>query len=70
MKIEENLVYDKYSGELVGYVDLGDPDLNYSSFENSEVLASHVMVFFIRGLESKLKFELILGQEVCCHTKL
>ena len=58
MKIEENLVYDKYSGELVGYVDLGDPDLNYSSFENSEVLASHVMVFFIRGLESKLKFEL------------
>ena len=50
MKIEENLVYGKYSGELVGYVDLGDPDLNYASFENSEVLASHVMVFFIRSL--------------------
>ena len=28
MKIKENLVYDKYSGQLVGYVDLGDPETN------------------------------------------
>ena len=58
MKIQENLVYDKYSGNLVGYVDLGDPDINYSSFDNADELASHVMVFYIRGLASDLKFEL------------
>ena len=34
----------------MGYVDLGDPSTNYSSFENPDELASHVMVFYIRGL--------------------
>ena len=58
MKIQENLVYDKYTGNLVGYVDLGDPSINYSSFENPDELASHVMVFYIRGLACDLKFEL------------
>ena len=44
MKIHENLVYDKYTGNLVGYVDMGDPNNNSSSFENPDKLASHVMV--------------------------
>ena len=42
MKIQQNLVYDKYSGDLVGYVGLGDPDLNYASFKNHDDLATHV----------------------------
>ena len=31
MKIQENLVWDKHNGELIGYVDLGDIDLNYAT---------------------------------------
>ena len=31
MKIQENLVWDKHSGELIGSVDLGDPSLNYAA---------------------------------------
>ena len=58
MKIKENLVFDKYTGDLVGYVDLGDPDLNYASFDNCDDLATHVLVFYVTGLASKLKFEL------------
>ena len=58
MKIKENLVYDKYSGQLVGYVDLGDPETNYASFEDPDSLATRVLVFYIRGLASYLKFEL------------
>ena len=27
MKIQENLVWDKHNGELMGYIDLGDIDL-------------------------------------------
>ena len=34
VKIQENLVFDKYSGNLIGYVDLGDPELNFSSFND------------------------------------
>ena len=73
MKIQGNLVYDKYSGDLVGCVDLGDPDLNYASFKNQYDLATHVLVFYITGLTSKLKFELgdldtegILSYQIMC----
>ena len=58
MKIEKNLVYDKYSGQLTGYVDLGDPDVNYSSFKDQNDLATHVLAYYVRGLASDLKFEL------------
>ena len=64
MKIQDNLVYDKYTGNLVGYVDLGDPSINYSSFENPDEWESHVMVFYIRGLACDLKFE--LGLQPAC----
>ena len=48
-----------HSGELIGYVDLGDPELNYSTFQNTEALPTHVLVYYIRGLAaSDLKFSL------------
>ena len=35
IKIQEDLVFDKYTDELIGYVDLGDPSINYSTFSDS-----------------------------------
>ena len=58
MKIKDNLVYDKSSEEFIGFVDLGDPILNYGSFEDTTKLATNVLVFYIRGVASKLKFPL------------
>ena len=58
MKIKDNLVYDKSSEELIGFVDLGDPILNYGSFDDTTKLATNVLVFYIRGVASKLKFPL------------
>ena len=58
MKIQQNLVYHQYTGDLMGYVDLGDPDLNYASFKNQDDLATPVLVFYVTRLTSKLKFEL------------
>ena len=57
MKIQSGLVWDKVTGELIGYVDLGDPDTNFAVFEKVE-LASHVLVLFVRGLYTDLKFAL------------
>ena len=37
MKIQEDLVWDKHTGELNGFVDLGDMKLNYAT-----VLATHI----------------------------
>ena len=56
MKIQSNLVYDKYSGELIGYVDLGDPDINYTTFVKDDELATHALVYYVRGIATDLKF--------------
>ena len=58
MKIQQNLVFDKHAGELIGYVDLGDLGKNFSTFDNEDDLATHVMVYYVRGLASDLKFAL------------
>ena len=45
MKIKEDLVFDKHTGDLIGFVDLGDPERNDNAFgeENISKLASHVL---------------------------
>lgn len=58
MKILSNLVFDKVSGELTGFLDLGDPDINFGTLEKADKIASHAMVFYIRGLCTELKFSL------------
>ena len=58
MKIQQNVVFDKYSGELIGYVDLGDLEKNSSTFDNEDDLATYVIVYYVRGLASDLKFAL------------
>jgi len=58
MKILSNLVFDKVSGELIGYTDLGDPDINFGTLDKVDELASHALVFFVRGICTDLKFSL------------
>ena len=65
MHIREDLVYDKHSGELVGFTNLGSINSHLDAFEwalssSSEdslpALAKTVMVFMVRGLFTKLQF--------------
>ena len=58
MKIQEGLVFNKFSNELVGFVDLGDPDKNFASFDDLETIAKYAFVFYVRGIASDLKFAL------------
>ena len=58
MKIQDSLVWDKHTGDLIGYVDLGDAEVNYATLKNAEVIASHVLVFLIRGIVNPFKFSL------------
>ena len=37
MKIQSNLVFDKVSAELIGFVDLGDPMTNFATLTDSGV---------------------------------
>ena len=58
MKIMSNLVFDKVTGELIGYLDLGDPDINFAVLDKVDDIATHALVFFLRGVCTELKFSL------------
>ena len=56
IKIWYDLVWDKYTGELIGFVNLGDPDLNYATLKNTNELATHVFAFLIRSIVNPLAY--------------
>jgi len=56
MKVQEDLVWDKHTGDLIGYVDLGDKELNCATLKDTQVIASHILVFLVRGVVNPLKF--------------
>ena len=45
-----NLVFDKVTGELIGFNDLGDTDLNYGALDKVDGIASHTLAFLIHGM--------------------
>ena len=47
MKMQSNFVWDKQTGKLIGYVDLGDTELNDATLEKTDIIVIHVLVFFI-----------------------
>ena len=56
MKIQEDLVWDKHTGELIGFVDLVDIDSNYATLQDVKELATHVLVFLIKSIVNPLSF--------------
>ena len=58
MKISEGLVFDKYNGQLIGFLDLGDGEINEACLQKERTLATHALLFLVRGISSDLKFPL------------
>ena len=64
MHIKEDLVFDKHSGELIGFVDLGDINTHLLQYEGrlkadsppKPQLAKLMLVIMVRGLFTKLQF--------------
>ena len=64
MHIKEDLVYNKHSGELVGFVNLGDINTHLLKYEQSfsgedpqtEPLAKSMFTIMVRGLFNRLQF--------------
>ena len=59
MKTKENLVWDKHNGELIGYLDLGEIDLNYATLSKVTTAPPHAFVFLIRSILHLFKFSLV-----------
>ena len=56
MKIQSNLVFDKNSGDLVGFMDLGDPMTNFACLDDKDMIATHALAFLVRGLCIDVKY--------------
>jgi len=71
MKIREDLVFNKATGQITGFVDYGEPILNehFASLRekcrqqsgsglaiNSATVATHMLTLMVRGLFFKLDF--------------
>ena len=67
MYVREDLVYDKHSGALIGFANIGDTNKLLLQFEQqvqgesddetaSEPLAKTMFVFMVRGVFSSLQF--------------
>lgn len=63
MKVKQDLVYDKYSGHIVGFVSLGSINDELTKLEGSCIngvehppIAKQLLVFMVRGLFSNLSF--------------
>ena len=59
MKIKEGLVYNKYSGEIIGFTHLGDINDELMKLEQEgdhPPVATHVLALMVRGLLFKLEF--------------
>ena len=56
MKIHENLVWDKFSGELIGFVDLSDINVNFATLRNTQTPAAHVLVFLVKSIVNPLSY--------------
>ena len=54
MKIQDDLAWNRHTGELIGFVDLGDPNLNYATLKDTNELATHVLVFLVRSIVNLL----------------
>ena len=41
---------------MIGFVDLGDININYASLENVQKLATHVLVFLVKSVVNPLSY--------------
>lgn len=76
MSIKEDLVYDKHSGKLAGFVNLGEINSHLTQFEQSiegedsiqPVLAKSMIAFMVKGLFSDVRFpyacSIITGEQI------
>ena len=57
MYVKEGLVFDKHTGALTGFVDLGEATNHFDNYEEAKPkVAKTVVVLIVRGLVSDLLF--------------
>lgn len=58
IKVQEILVWDRHSGKLIGYADIGDVNTKYVTLRKSYEIATYMLAFPLRSIFNPLKFSL------------
>ena len=53
------------SGDLVGFMDLGDPMTNFACLDDKDIIATHALAFLVRGLCTDVKHHCIFLYRKC-----
>lgn len=64
MHVKEDLVYNKHTGQMIGFINLGEINNHLLAFERTvtngesedDILANSMMVFMVRGIFTQLRF--------------
>ena len=65
MKVKSNLVFDKHTGDLKGYLDLGCVEDDFSTLgKEVDCLATHALAFHLRGVITNLKSKIKMGDRI------
>lgn len=49
-------MWDKHTGDLIGYVDMRDAEANYAALQKLDEVATHILVFMLRSIVNPFKF--------------
>ena len=55
-KVQKILVWDRHSGKLIGYADIGDVNTKYATLQKSYEIATHMLPFPLRSIFNQFKF--------------
>ena len=50
IKVQENLVWSKYTSDLIGFDDLVGVNLNYATFQETNAIVPNVLFFFFSSI--------------------
>ena len=66
-KIQGSLVFNKQMDGFIGFTDFGDSGTNYITFSDLGKLASHILVYYVRGfvLTSSFHFQVFRHMVLC-----
>ena len=72
MHVKEGLVFDKHTGELVGFIDLGDTNnyiakLERATSEKVEPLSKSLLVLMVGGLSLRACNSIQQRNLNCCY---
>ena len=56
MKVQQKLVWHKHCGALIGFVDLGDINVNFATLKNTQTLPTHALVFLVKSVVNPLSY--------------